>query len=70
MKQKRNNSNNKKEMMTIMCYDNEEIWGDRKEAIDFYLECMSFSDGAERERYSAILEQLMTGNTYCTDEYY
>ena len=53
-----------------MCYDNEEIWGDRKEAIDFYLECMSFSDGAERERYSAILEQLMTGNTYCTNEYY
>lgn len=70
MKQKRNKSNNKKEMITIMCYDNEEIWGDRKEAIDFYLECMSFSDGTERERYSAILEQLMTGNMYCTDEYY
>lgn len=53
-----------------MCYDKEEIWGDRKEAVDFYLECMHFSDGAERERYSAILEKLMTGATYCTDEYY
>lgn len=68
MKQKRNKT--KREIISVMCYDNEEIWGDRKEAIDFYLECMSFSDGAERERYSAILEQLMTGNTYCTDEYY
>ena len=68
MRQKRNKT--KREIISVMCYDNEEIWGDRKEAIDFYLECMSFSEGAERERYSAILEQLMTGNTYCTDEYY
>lgn len=68
MRQKRNKT--KREIITVMCYDTEEVWGDRKEAIDFYLECMSFSDGAERERYSAILEQLMTGNTYCTDEYY
>lgn len=68
MRQKRNKT--KREIITVMCYDKEEIWGDRKEAIDFFLECMSFSDGAERERYSAILEQLMTGNTYCTDEYY
>lgn len=68
MRQKRNKT--KREIISVMCYDNEEIWGDRKEAIDFYLECMSFSDGAERERYSAILEQLMTGNTYCADEYY
>lgn len=68
MRQKRNKT--KREIITVMCYDEEEIWGDRKEAIDFYLECMSFSDGAERERYSAILEQLMTGATYCTDEYY
>lgn len=68
MRQKRNKT--KREIISVMCYDNEEIWGDRKEAIDLYLECMSFSDGAERERYSAILEQLMTGNTYCTDEYY
>ncbi len=70
MKQKRNKRNNKKEIITVMCYDKEEIWGDRNKAIDFYLECMCFSDGAERERYSAILEQLMTGATYCTDEYY
>lgn len=55
MKQKRNKRNNKKEIITVMCYDKEEIWGDRS---------------AERERYSAILEQLMTGATYCTDEYY
>lgn len=68
MRQKRNKT--KREIISVMCYDNEEIWGDRKEAIDFYLECMSFSDGAERERYGAVLEQLMTGNTYCTDEYY
>ena len=68
MRQKRNKT--KREIITVMCYDKEEIWGDRKEAIDFYLECMSFSDGAERERYSGILEQLMIGNTYCTDEYY
>ena len=53
-----------------MCYDKEEIWGDRKEAVDFYLECMRFSDGTERERYSVILEQLMTGAIYCTDENY
>lgn len=66
MRQKRKN---KKEIITVMCYDKEEIWGDRKEAMDFYLECMNFSGGAERERYSTILEQLMIGNTYCTDEY-
>lgn len=67
MRQKRNKT--KREIISVMCNDNEEIWGDRKEAIGFYLECMSFSDGAERERYSAILEQLMIGATYCTDEY-
>lgn len=68
MRQKRNKT--KREIITVMCYDKEEIWGDRKEAMDFYLECMNFSGGAERERYSTILEQLMIGNTYCTDEYY
>lgn len=68
MRQKRNKT--KREIITVMCSDKEEIWGDRNEAIDFYLECMSFSDGTERERYSAIFEQLMTGATYCTDEYY
>lgn len=70
MRQKRNKRKNKKEIITVMCYDKEEIWGDRKEAMDFYLECMNFSDGVERERYSTILEQLMIGNTYCTDECY
>ena len=70
MKQKRNKRNDKKEIIIVMCYDNEEIWGDSKEAVDFYLECMHFSDGAERERYSVILEQLMTGAIYCTDENY
>lgn len=68
MRQKRNKT--KREIITVMCYDKEEIWGDRKEAMNFYLECMNFSGGAERERYSTILEQLMIGNTYCTDEYY
>lgn len=68
MKTKRNKRKNRQEMITIMCYDNEEIWDDRNEAIDFYLECMIFSDGAERKRYRTIFEQLMTGATYCTDE--
>lgn len=41
MRQKRNKT--KREIITVMCYDKEEIWGDRNEAMDFYLECMNFS---------------------------
>ena len=38
------------------------------EAADFVLEAIEGSDGSERERYSKIYAELMSGKTKCSDE--
>ena len=34
----------------------------------FFLECMAWSEGSERNRYSQIFTQLAKGLKYCSDE--
>lgn len=55
-----------KDIVTVTCYGKTEQL-DRKVAIDKYLEAMVCSEGSERDRYSKILGELMTGQTICDD---
>lgn len=54
--------------VTVKCYGKEEVWEDREQAKDFYLEGMMNSDGSEHDRYTSIYLQIMNGLNYCTDE--
>ena len=54
--------------VTITCYGAVQKWENKKDAIQFYLECVAESEGAEKERYVNILLQLFAGKTECKDE--
>lgn len=58
------------EKVTTVCYGKEEVWNSRKEAEDFYLDCMANSEGAECMRYVRIYEALKAGKSVCTDDEY
>ena len=51
----------------VVCYGEEEFWGDRNEAIKFYLEGMEACEGAEQRRYTNIYLQLIRGCDVCKD---
>lgn len=57
-----------KEKIEVTCYGEKEIWYDREKAIRFYLQAIAGSDGAERDRYTNIYLDLMTGKNECFDE--
>ena len=44
-----------------ICYGHREYWRSRKEAVDYFLEGISASDGSECERYSKIYAELICG---------
>ena len=52
--------------VVIICYGDRRNW-DRWEAIDFYSRGVAECDGAEKERYTAILLKLLAGETVCAD---
>lgn len=56
------------EEIKVICYDEEEIWYDRKKAISFYFEAMQNSEGSEQARYTKIYTDLLSGKIICTDE--
>ena len=58
----------KLDSVRITCYGETEVWDDRKEATEFFLEAMNGSDGSERDRYAQIYAQLVSGKTVCSDE--
>ena len=58
----------KLDSVRITCYGQTEVWDDRKEATDFFLEAIAGSDGSERDRYSKIYAELMSGKIECSDE--
>ena len=58
----------KLDSVRITCYGETEVWDDRKEATEFFLEAMNGSDGSERDRYAQIYAQLVSGKTVCTDK--
>ena len=51
----------------VTCYGETKVWDDRQEAIKEYLEGMTCCAGAERERYTNIYLQLISGCTECVD---
>lgn len=57
----------KSRKVTTVCNGKREVWSDREEAKDFFLEAMMSSDGEEHDRYSAIYFQIINGLSYCTD---
>ena len=58
----------KLDTVTVFTYGQKQIWDSRDEAIAFYAESMTFCEGAERERYTNIYIDLISGATICTDE--
>ena len=50
-----------------ICYGKEKIWDDRQEAMAFFLEAMSATEGSEQARYTSIYLQLQEGNAVCSD---
>lgn len=58
----------KLDAVTTICYGKEEVWDDRKEAVDFYLRAIAASEGSECERYTKIYTELLMGKSICSDE--
>ena len=58
----------KLDSVKVICCGKEEVWDSRKEAADFYLQAMAGSEGSERQRYTKIYTELLTGKPLCTDE--
>ena len=54
--------------VTVICYGQSKLWDDRKEAKQFYLEAMNSTEGSERERYTNIYCDIISGKEVCTDE--
>ena len=53
----------------ILCYGKISEYDNRKKAIDFFRECQICSEGAEQERYTNILMDLIfTDSTFIYDD--
>lgn len=53
--------------ITIVCYNQIEYWGSRKNALDFYRKATRACEGCERERYLNIVWDLEDKKTLCHD---
>jgi len=59
---------NKLDSVKTICYGKEELWDDRKDAINFFEEGIYASEGSERDRYCTIVSKLKAGYKECSDE--
>lgn len=57
----------KLDSVTVVCYGETKVWDSRKEAEQFFLEGMAACDGAEKERYTNIFLDLVSGKSVCRD---
>lgn len=55
------------ETVRTVCYGTEDIWKNREQAKQFFLQAMAYSEGSEKERYTNIYMKLMMGMTDCND---
>jgi hypothetical protein len=55
------------EIIYTSCYSTLNVWTSRKDAMDFYEECLYGSEGSERERYTNIYFDLKSGEDFATD---
>ena len=53
--------------VTTVCYGKVQEWDDRSEARNFFLNAMTNSEGAERERYANIYFGIIRGQDFSTD---
>ena len=51
----------------VICYNDEEVWDSREDALEFYMKAMAGSEGSEQERYAKIVAELAMGKDVCTD---
>lgn len=56
-----------KEDIMIICYRRIDKWEDRTKAVKYFYECALCSEGAEKERYTNIMMDLMAGANLATD---
>ena len=54
--------------VTTVCYGKREVWSDREEAKEYFLEMMISTDGEEHERAECVFIQIMNGLDECSDE--
>lgn len=52
----------------VTCYGKEKVYDDRQEAIDFFMMGVASSEGSERNRYTEILIDLLSGKIDCSDK--
>lgn len=55
--------------VTTICYGQTEQWASRRKTAEHFLEGMMCSEGSERERYTKIYTEIMSGKSVCTDIY-
>lgn len=53
--------------VVVVCYNQAEVWQSREMAAAFYLEAMCACEGAERDRYTEVLLDIMAGKLICHD---
>lgn len=56
-----------RDTVIVTCYGQTKTW-ERKDALEFYLEGMAWSEGSERDRYVNIYYQLARGAKEASDE--
>lgn len=56
------------ECITTITYGQKEKWGNRNEAVAFFINCIENSEGAERNRYVNVLLDLLHGKNVCSDK--
>jgi len=54
-------------MVDVICYGRRDTWEDRNAAIRFYLDGMSCCEGSERDRYTNVYLDLISGKDVCSD---
>ena len=58
----------KPDEVTTITYGTPQHWNNRIDAIKFFFEGVVECEGAERDRYAAVLGKLFNGDTVCNDE--
>lgn len=58
----------KSRKVTTICNGKREVWSDREEAKEFFLEMIISTDGEEHERAVCVFIQIMNGLDECSDE--
>lgn len=53
--------------VVTICYHQKRTWCKRQDAIDFFQKGICSSEGSEKERYTKVYSQLLSGKSLCKD---